>query len=93
MLTATNKGPATIGRNLEPKTLTEEGGEFEEDPTKGETVGAQFADGLTILAVVDVTTFISGPKTSAEERWAERKPYCQWERPRACGRQQKRWWR
>ena len=55
-----------IGRDLEPKARTEEGDEFEEDPTKGETVGAQWADGPTGLAVVDVTT-ISGPKTPAEE--------------------------
>ena len=39
------KGPAKIGRDPEPKARTEEGDELEEDPTKGETVGAQWADG------------------------------------------------
>jgi len=61
-----NKGPAKIGRNLEPEARTDDGSKFEEDPTREETVGAQRADVPTGLAVADVTT-IRGLQTSAEE--------------------------
>jgi len=61
-----NKGPAKIGRDLEPNARTEDRSKLEEDPASEETAGEQWADVQTGLAVADVTT-IRGLQTSAEE--------------------------
>jgi len=50
-----NKGPAKIGRDLVSKAQTDDGHKCKEDPTREETVRAQWADVSTGLAQVPPT--------------------------------------